>query len=188
MSPRPFSIRQLRFQGKPIAALLVKPVPVGNGCLIATQNGEERLLKRVEGTLGRVESLRGRVAIPEYERTRRPLGEDLGSFLARFLKRVEKGGTQDDDLEAAIEAWHRRFQKKNADLQTTFNRARSKNHADFIYNLFCPSTAWPTGVQITVGQPVRFSVYLKFEVQKYIRSYAGRNLNVLLEGSRLSVM
>jgi hypothetical protein len=118
--PDQFVIRQLRFQGEPIAALLVKPLPVGNACLIATQNGDERLLKRVEGNLGRVECLRGRLAIPEYERARCPYGEDLGSLLARFLKRAEKGGTQDDDLEAAIEAWHRKFQKKNADLQTTF--------------------------------------------------------------------
>jgi NACHT domain/Putative DNA-binding domain len=114
--PDQFVIRTLQFQGQSIAALLVKPVPVGSGCLIATQNGEERLLKRVEGNLGRVECLRGRVAIPEYERTRGPLGEDLGSLLARFFKRVEKGGTEEDDLEAALEAWHRKFQKQSTDL------------------------------------------------------------------------
>jgi hypothetical protein len=141
--PGQFVIRQLRLQGKPIAALLVKPVPIGEGCLIATQNGEERLLKRVEGNLGRVESLRGRLAIPEYERTRCPSGEDLGSLLARFIMRVEKGGTQDDDLEAAIEAWHRKFQKKNADLQTTFTPLDAEERLNLED---CFETLLPAGV------------------------------------------
>jgi len=38
-----------RAKDNAIAALLIKPVPVGNSCLIATQDGDERLLKRVKG-------------------------------------------------------------------------------------------------------------------------------------------
>jgi hypothetical protein len=142
--PDQFVIRPLQFQGKPIAALLVRPVPVGNGCLIATQNGEERLIKRVEGNLGRVEYLRGRVAIPQYERARCTVGEDLGSLLMRFLKRAEKGGTKEEDLEAAIEAWHRKFQKQNADLNHTFIPldAEERFHVEDCFESVLPAAAF----------------------------------------------
>jgi hypothetical protein len=142
--PDQFVIRPLQYQGKPIAALLVKPVPAEKGCLIVNQNGEERLLKRVEGNLGRVESLRGRVAIPEYERSRCPSGADLGSLLTRFLKRVEKGGSEEDDLEASIEAWHRKFQQKNADLNATFTPmdVEERLNLEDCFEMLLPSAAF----------------------------------------------
>lgn len=141
--PDQFVIRQLRFQEKPIAALLVKPVPVGKGCLIATQDGDERLLKRVQGNFGRVECLRGRIAIAEYERSRCPLGEDLGGLLARFLKLAEKGGTEADDLEAAIGAWHHKFQKQSADLNMfTPLDAEERLHVEDCFESLLPSAAF----------------------------------------------
>lgn len=141
--PDQFVIRQVRFQERPIAALLVKPVPVGNGCLIATQNGDERLPKRVEGNLGRVECLRGRIAIAEYERNRSPHGEDLGSLLARFLKRAEKGGTEDEYLEAAIGAWHSKFRRQSADLNTfTPLDAEERFHVEDCFESLLPKAAF----------------------------------------------
>jgi hypothetical protein len=141
--PDQFVIRQLRFQEKPIAALLVKPVPVGNGCLIATQNGDERLPRRVEGNLGRVDCLRGRIAIAEYERSRSPHGEDLGSLLARFLKRAEKGGTEDEDLEAAIGAWHRKYERQSTDLNTfTALDAEERLQVEDCFESLLPSAAF----------------------------------------------
>ena len=116
----PFTIWAAEFEGHDIAAILVPPVPAGGECIIALQNDDERLLRRTSGHIGQVETVRRRRAIAEVEASRCPEADDLAALWDRFHRRFDLGGTEEEDLEAAIAAWQEKFRGKVADLLVEF--------------------------------------------------------------------
>ena len=115
-----FSVRGATHKGHDIAIILVRPLPANGNCLIVLHNGEERLLRRTPGHVGQVETVRGRRDISRVESSRSTESPELFALWERFRRQVEEQATEDDDLEAAISAWHVRFRNKVADLLVSF--------------------------------------------------------------------
>lgn len=118
--PDQFCVRGATHKGQDIAIILVRPVPAKGNCLIVLHNGEERLLRRAPGHVGQVEPLRGRRAIEAVEGSRSTESPELSALWERFRRQVEEQATGDEELEAAISAWHVKYRKEAADLLVTF--------------------------------------------------------------------
>lgn len=112
-----FRVSSFLHQEQTIAAILVKPVSCRAECIYATQNDEERLLKRSAGNVGQVETLRGRRAMQSWESERNPVDSMFTALWKRFLDSTTDEATEDKDLEASITAWHQLFRKNSADLE-----------------------------------------------------------------------
>ena len=113
-------MRRASLDGYDIAVIVVRPVIAGAECLVVLHNGDERLLLRTPGHMGQVDTVKGRHAISAVETSRHPDSPEQFSLWERFQKRAEEGGTEDEDLEAAIAASHRKFRDKVADLLMDF--------------------------------------------------------------------
>ena len=124
--PDNIEIRGLKYQGKDIAVILIKPCETE--CVRVMYNDiSEQLPKRVKGQIGVVDYIIGSKKMENYERSREICPKELAQIWHKFQEQCEKTGNESVDQDILL-----KIQKEISDVNDAVQELKNKHKIEII--------------------------------------------------------